>query len=82
MRFLNHKKTIFILSVNFSVVSGGSALVAASLIAGSSSLTPALALLFGSGATLAIGNMAAVNMCIGKCSLNLWFHIYLISYYI
>ena len=36
-----------LLSVNFSVVSGGSALVAASLVTGSSLITPALALLFG-----------------------------------
>ena len=36
-----------IFSVNFSVVSGGAALVAASLIAGTGYLTPALGLLFG-----------------------------------
>ena len=34
-------------SVNFSVVSGGAALVAGSLVAGSGTLTPALALIFG-----------------------------------
>ena len=36
-----------IYSVNFSVVSGGAALVAGSLVAGSGTLTPALALIFG-----------------------------------
>merc|ERR1712079_991940 len=50
--------------VNFSVVSGGAALVAASLIAGTGYLTPALGLLFG-GAALTGGNMVAQNMCLG-----------------
>ena len=36
-----------IIVVNFSVVSGGAALVAGSLVAGSGTLTPALALIFG-----------------------------------
>ena len=58
--------------VDFPVVSGGAALVASTLITGTStfSLPSTLALIIGTGAMMIGGNMVAKNMCLGKIRPN------------
>ena len=58
--------------VDFPVVSGGAALVASSLVAGTSafSLPSAFALLIGTSATVLGGNMVAESMCLGKIKIT------------
>lgn len=56
------------LLVDFPVVSGGAALVASSLVTGTSafSLPSAFALIIGAGAAVVGGNMVAESVCLGR----------------